>query len=192
MNPYYEDDSITLFLADSSQFIYHYSPPSGVVIGSDPPNDRASDIAMWTRLRQWTGSLHITANVGVLDQWFAVLRASGFGFERATPWPRVASSIHGDDWDALLNFGDDPGPLGALDGDADFTHETEFPGERNRWEWERVLGRVHGLTLFDPFPGSGSLLVAAANLGWKAVGVEIEQRFADMSVERFRRRVADL
>lgn len=189
MTPYYEDESVTLYLADSASFIYNFKPPPGLMVASDPPNDRAGDIRLWAHLRSLTASLHITANVGVLDEWFAVLRSAGYVFHRATPWPRKSLSLHGDMWDALLHYGEDPGTE-IISGEMDYTPETEFPGERNRFDWEDVFSRLkarshgHPRVVFDPYPGSGSLLVAAASVGWKAIGVEIEPRFIEMAAAR--------
>ena len=63
-------------------------------------------------------------------------------------------------------------------------HLTQKPHEllsqiiKTRDEWQTVL---------DPFAGSGSTLVAAKRLGRKSVGIEINERYAEIAADRLRR-----
>ncbi len=67
-------------------------------------------------------------------------------------------------------------------------HPTQKPLGLMKW----CLGLVTDGSVLDPFMGSGSTLRAAKDLGRKAIGIEIEERYCEIAVNRLRQRVLPL
>ncbi|MBM3149630.1 MAG: site-specific DNA-methyltransferase [Chloroflexi bacterium] len=62
------------------------------------------------------------------------------------------------------------------------THATVKP--THLMSWLIRLVSKEGDTVLDPFTGSGTTLVAARNLGRKAVGIEISEKYCEIAVKR--------
>lgn len=58
-------------------------------------------------------------------------------------------------------------------------HPTQKPERVMSW----CLGMVYGVVC-DPFMGSGTTLRAAKNLGLRAIGIELEERYCEMAARR--------
>jgi len=66
-----------------------------------------------------------------------------------------------------------------------FDHPTEKPSGLLRILIEANEGEV----ILDPYMGSGTTLRAAKDLGRKAIGIEIEEKYCEIAVQRLRQEV---
>lgn len=75
---------------------------------------------------------------------------------------------------------------GLMAKEKDRQHPTQKPIQLMQW----CLGFLPGALVLDPFMGSGSTGVACAKLGRKFIGIEIDEGYFDIAVERIRKAYA--
>lgn len=99
------------------------------------------------------------------------------------------------DWEPVFVWGPSVRPthdhfhISTSDADNPRGHPCPKP---QRWARKLIHSFVPDLmTVIDPFMGSGTTLRAAKDLGRKAIGIEIEERYCEIAVNRLAQEVLD-
>jgi DNA modification methylase len=100
-------------------------------------------------------------------------------------------------YDPVLFYGKDPrdgkGQLSVMttltERASDDRHPCSKPMGAMRWMVGK--GTLEGETVLDPFCGSGTTLVAAKDMGRKAIGIDIDERWCELSAKRLSQEVFD-
>lgn len=207
VTPYYSDDRITLYLGDCREITDWLSAD---VLVTDPPYGMAHKSG-WKE-RAIAGDEGTQARDDALSAWGGARPALIFG-----RWsvPRPATTRARLIWDKgeWPGMGDLNLPWGPSDeevyvlgdgwigkregtvircnrptGERSADHPTPKPVAL----MERLVGKCPPGVIADPFAGSGSTLVAARNLGRKAVGVELVEKYAEVTAKRLAQDCLDL
>lgn len=213
MNPYYQDESVTIYHGDCREIV----PTLGSVdlVLTDPPyginhrsngqlfqdalpivGDDSLEVAQW--VREWAATRHVPTAMFFspyrpMTGWRNVLCWSkgehvGIGGDRATCWKRDFELIgierngplNGNRESAVLRFNAVSPPLSG--------HFAEKPLDLMVY----LLVKLGGGIILDPFMGSGTTLRAAKDLGRRAIGIEIEERYCEIAAQRMAQEVLAL
>lgn len=98
------------------------------------------------------------------------------------PWPSAIGGRSSIITTATASIGNPSGPAGR------YGHPHTKPLD----VMEQLISACPPGVVADPFCGSGSTLVAARNLGRRAVGVELEERYAEVAARRLAQGCLDL
>jgi len=203
VKPYYQDDAVTIYHADCREILPQLEPVDAVL--TDPPyginwipriNNRAAmigdDEEFNPAFLMGAGKQHLFWGANYFanklpnsEAWFIWLKQPPtFDDCRKTYAPcEMAWSDFGGKprikhhcWDGNFRAGDQGGR---------FLHPAQKPLEIMKW----VIGAADGEIILDPFMGSGTTLRAAKDLGRKAIGIEIEEKYCEIAAKRMSQEV---
>ena len=212
MNPYYEDDLVTLYHGDCLEITEWLAAD---VLITDPPYGTESAIGYGRRA---TGGIKLTAdgrtpdkgvtiaNDGSTEYRDAALALWGgkpallFGSPRLPDppmavvdrlvWNKTRPGMNGGPWRYLHESIYATAGFVRVNNSA-FSIFTAWPDQVDHIHAKPqevmrplVASAPPGSSIADPFTGSGSTLVAAKALGRKAIGVELEERYCEIAARR--------
>ena len=211
MEPYYQDDAVTIYHGDCREILPTLSPVDLVL--TDPPYGISYRSA---RRTEWQRKDKIQGDDGFPLWLFDVCKPTVAMFVwcrwdvmRLLPKPKsfivwdkgnhsMGDLDHefGRQWEGCAFY---PGPIhrfvrrpsdiivAARVPPLKLLHPTEKPVEAMM-----PLLMAHEGSVLDPFMGSGTTLRAAKDLGRKAIGIEIEESYCEIAAQRMAQTVMDL
>lgn len=207
MKPYYEADGVTIYHGDCREVLLELDL-AGSVVFTDPPygigldyghvDNWRPDVGFWRQI--WNGgaaSLHFTSSNRHLFEWLQGVTSAGWRYLHCSVyWNRNRAGGNGNGqmayaWEPWLSFDRADAPLllaqRMLSDVFPFVsaeQTTDHPAERNLNVWRSFLGLLPGHPIVDPFMGSGTTLRAAKDLGRRAIGIEVEERYCELAAQR--------
>ena len=226
MNPYYQDDFVTIYHADCREVLPTLEkvdlvltdPPYGIgvqtdyagsgrgkpsarsthvgrkrlasansyppVIGDHEPFDPSHILAMGVPCVLW-GANHYAHRLPPSGAWFVWDRVSGGSAtaDAELAWTNLAGTVRRFEyrWNGACRAGEK---------ETHGLHPTQKPVALMSWVIQRTT--EPGQTILDPYMGSGPIEVAAKDLGRKAIGIEIEERYCEIAARRCAQEVIGL
>lgn len=200
--PYYEDSMVTIYHADCRDILPLLKVDAVV---TDPPYGNGTEYGSYD---DTAGNLErLVADVVPMMREAApvALITSGTRYMKLYPAPDwvmgwFVPSGNGVGpwgficWHPILVYGKDPyrpGKEGSRPDAFDYIpsqaenygHPCSKPVAVMRWMVMRAT-REAGQTVLDPFMGSGTTLRAAKDLGRKAIGIEVEEKYCEIAARR--------
>lgn len=210
-NPYYADEAVTIYHGDCrdiaplvSADVVITDPPYGIAYSSGwskETREHAAEIVgdATTELRDWAilkfadkpAAYFATPRCRLPMEPRALLvwdkgEAAGMG-DLSIPWKPnwEVIWIGGDGWTGTRSSSVMRGASMATTSAMGRCH----PHEKPVWLLSALIAKAPPGIILDPFMGSGTTLRAAKDLGRKAVGIEIEEKYAEIAARRMQQEV---
>jgi site-specific DNA-methyltransferase (adenine-specific) len=212
MRPYYSDDTVTIYHGDCRDLLptveadvlvtdppygIRYSPSQNsskawsnktfvgqtVVAGDDEPFDptpllRFPSVVLF-------GANHYADKLPPSAAWLVWDKRDGMASNDFADCELVWTNLRDN---ARLFRHQWNGALRASERGEPRVHPTQKPLVLMRW----LLTKCPEGSILDPYMGSGSTLRAAKDLGRRAIGIEIEERYCEIAAKRCAQEVLDL
>ena len=211
LTPYYQDDLVTLYCGDCLEHldlldqadVMVTDPPYGMTYQSNASKHRGPSAPI-------AGDDSTAARDTIIDEWgtkpalvFGTWRVpKPEGVRHTLVWDKGASPGMGDtrlpwgpSWEEIYVLGHGfvgrrGGAVIRVDGlSAGSRDRPDHPTPKPIPLMEQLISKCPPGTIIDPFAGSGSTLRAAKNLGRRAIGFEIEERYCEIAARRLAQEV---
>ncbi len=205
--PYYQDESCTIYHADCREILpclqrvdlVLTDPPYGVAFKYREYND--GDLIGYCQLIgdviNLIQDIPILITTGKRNLWSYPPAKDMFCWQK--PGSTRRNNFGGfNEWEVILMYGTTPARASSdlirlpdcVNHDAGNTHPCPKPVRLFHWLINQCSNDTD--TILDPFMGSGTTLVAAKQLGRKAIGIEIEEKYVKIAIDRLRQEVLPL
>jgi site-specific DNA-methyltransferase (adenine-specific) len=204
VKPYYEEDGITIYHGDCRDILWLL--PKVDFVLTDPPygiegtwnggrshgwGRHSGEAAKWDQRVEWLASMvsyHQTPSIIWGGQYYALPPSGSW-----LVWDKKVRNFTGGHCElAWTNLGMPVRAFSFSNGELATEgkdHPTQKPLALFKWCMEFV---PTAQTTLDPFMGSGTTLRAAKDLGRKAIGIEIEERYCEIAAKRLAQGVLPL
>jgi site-specific DNA-methyltransferase (adenine-specific) len=214
VKPYYQDSAVTIYNCDCREILPTLEPVDLVL--TDPPyglqqkntvknkyksfNDDPTQVESLVKFVIENAKykrLAMTPGQSMMFRYKEPNAIGAFYYPAATgscSWGFVG-------WQPIFYYGKDPylqhgkgrvmNSYSSTESDSGWGHPCVKP--LNAWKW--LLSRCsieQTDTILDPFMGSGTTLRAAKDLGRKAIGIEIEEKYCEIAANRMSQEVLAL
>jgi site-specific DNA-methyltransferase (adenine-specific) len=217
--PYYEEEGIVIYNGDNRAILEELEPVDALV--TDPPfgidwgratwaddSEQYEDLMRWlvessNRLvpNGWCFIFQAMPNIGKFHDWFPEgwrLFAACKNFAQIRPtgiwhsWDPVVFWANGGKQKRNTETVNRDYFVGNVAGV--FGEQIDHPCPKPMDTMRHIvsLAAKQGATVLDPFMGSGTTLRAAKDLGRKAIGIEIEEKYCEIAVKRLAQEVLPL
>ena len=212
MKPYYQDSAVTIYHGDAREVLTLLGPVGSVVTDPVWPNADRALTGADDPARLFREALSVLPQHERIAVWLGCLSDPRFLAPVTKPFvrqvfieysvPRIRTNWCLVTHDVVYLFGNRPAPREGYKVIPGRYFVTDHRAEaRIAHPCARALPAARYIidkltepddVLLDPFAGSGTTVIAAKDLGRKAIGIEIEERYCEIAAKRMQQEVLPL